>query len=119
MDVSHISQRITSKGMSNICLSSSSEILGFSKLPFPMFKNSSPSHFWQTPTHTDITEFENFLLQLKNREQKCMWLFHYFNFERNYASFNKNETEVKLENPTHTFIDSLCFRSFKNRALKI
>ena len=47
-----------------------------------------------------------------------MWLFYYFNFERNYdvlksksscillnknINFNKNETESKMENPTHSF----------------
>ena len=51
-------------------------------------------------------------------EQNCVWLFCYFNFERNYyvlkskspcillnknVSFNKNETESKMENPTHSF----------------
>ena len=47
-----------------------------------------------------------------------MWLFYYFNFERNYdvlkskspcillnknINFSKNETESKMENPTHSF----------------
>ena len=47
-----------------------------------------------------------------------MWLFYYFNFERNYdvlmskspciflnknISFNENETESKMGNPTHSF----------------
>ena len=47
-----------------------------------------------------------------------MWLFYYFNFERNYdvlkskspcillnknINFNKNETKSKMENPTHSF----------------
>ena len=47
-----------------------------------------------------------------------MWLFYYFNFEKNYdvlkskipyillnknINFNKNETESKMENPTHSF----------------
>ena len=47
-----------------------------------------------------------------------MWLFHYFNFERNYdvlkwkslcftlnkyINFNKNEMESRMENPIHTF----------------
>ena len=47
-----------------------------------------------------------------------MWFFYYFNFERNYdglkskspyillnknINFNKNETESKMENPTHRF----------------
>ena len=47
-----------------------------------------------------------------------MWLFYYFNFERNNdvlkskspcillnknINFNENETESKMENPTHNF----------------
>ena len=51
-------------------------------------------------------------------EQNCMWFFYYFNFERNYdvlkstspcillnknINFNKNETESKMENLTHSF----------------
>ena len=40
-----------------------------------------------------------------------MWLFYYFNFERNYdvlklnknINFNKNETESKMEYPTDSF----------------
>ena len=47
-----------------------------------------------------------------------MWLFYYFNFKRSYdvlkskspcillnknINFNKNETESKMENPTHRF----------------
>ena len=46
-----------------------------------------------------------------------MWLFYCFNFERNYVlkskspcillnkniNFNKNDMELKLENPTHSF----------------
>ena len=51
-------------------------------------------------------------------EQNCMWFFYYFNFERNYdvlkstspcillnknINFNKNETEPKMENLTHSF----------------
>ena len=47
-----------------------------------------------------------------------MWLFYYFNFERNYdvlkskspcillnkyMNFNKNETESKMENATRSF----------------
>ena len=48
----------------------------------------------------------------------CGWLFYCFYFERNYdvlklkspcfllnknKNFNKNETESKMENPTHSF----------------
>ena len=47
-----------------------------------------------------------------------MWLFYHFNFERNYdvlkskspssllkssINFDKNKTELKMENPTHSF----------------
>ena len=31
------------------------------------FKNLSPGQFWGAPTHEDIIEFSNFLLQLKNQ----------------------------------------------------
>ena len=64
-----------------------------------------------------------------------MWLFYYFNFERNYdvlkskspcillnknINFNKNETESKMENLTHRFREmNLCFSSYKNRKLKV
>ena len=51
-------------------------------------------------------------------KQNCVWLFCCFNLERNYyvlkskspyillnknINFNKNETESKMENPTHSF----------------
>ena len=51
-------------------------------------------------------------------EQSCVWLFYFFNFERNYdvlnsksayillnknVNFNKNEMESKMKNPTHNF----------------
>ena len=64
-----------------------------------------------------------------------MWLFYYFNFERNYdvlksenpciflnknINFNENETESKMENTTHRLERrTLCFSSYKNRKLKV
>ena len=40
--------------------------------------------------------------------------------EQKYKNFNKNETESKLENPTHTFRETnLSFSSYKNRKLKV
>ena len=51
-------------------------------------------------------------------EQNCVWIFYYFNFEKNHdilklkspysswnkkVNFNKNETGSKMENPTHSF----------------
>ena len=53
----------------------------------------------------------------------CVWLFCYFDFEINYdvlkskspclllnknTNFNKNETELKMENSTHIFRDEPC-----------
>ena len=50
-----------------------------------------------------------------------MWLFYYFDFERNYdilklrspcsllnknTNFNKNEMESNIENPTHSFTET-------------
>ena len=68
-------------------------------------------------------------------KQNCVWLFYYFNFERNYddikskspcillnkkINFNKNETESNTENPTHIIERrNLCFSSYKNRKLKV
>ena len=88
------------------------ETLTFTKLRFSELKRA--------PTHTDIIEFSNFLLQLKNQRSvtKTVWLFYYFNFERNYdvlkptsprnllnenVNFDKNKTESKMENPTQIF----------------
>ena len=85
-------------------------------MDFLDLKNLSPGQCWGAPTHADIIEFSNFLLQLW--EQNCVWLFYYFNFERNYdvlksksswillsknINFNKNGTESKMENPAYSF----------------
>ena len=76
--------------------------------------------FWGAPTHADIIEFSNFLLQLKNERSgnKTVWRFYYFIFERNVwrfevkslcillnknINFNKNETESNIENLTDIF----------------
>ena len=83
--------RLLSKGMSNIYLKVA--IVTFLKLRF--------------------SEFKKFVW-----EQNCVWLFYCFNFERNgdvlksksacglfskNISFNKNETEPKMESSTHSF----------------
>ena len=70
--------------------------------------NLSSVQFWGALTHPDIIQFYNFLLELKNHTYV---LFYYFNFERSYErlcillnkNFNKNGTESKMENPTHSF----------------
>ena len=68
-------------------------------------------------------------------QQNCMWIFYYFNVERNYdvfkskspcillnknINFNKNATESKTENP-HAVLErrTLSFSSYKNRKLKV
>ena len=64
-----------------------------------------------------------------------MWLFHYFNIEKNYdvlkskspcfllnknMNFDKNEMESRMLNPTHAFKETnLCFNSNKNCKLKV
>ena len=63
-----------------------------------------------------------------------MWLFYYFNFERNYEgilksktpcilldkniNFNKNETESKIEKPTQSFRETNPLK-VKNRKLNV
>ena len=57
-------------------------------------------------------------LKIRGLGPKCMWLFYYLRFERNYdvlkskipcillnknINFNKSKTESKMENPTHSF----------------
>ena len=67
-------------------------------------------------------------------EQYRVWLFYYFNFERNYEvlkskspcillnkniNFNKNGTELKMENPTHGFRETnLVFQLLKESKIK-
>ena len=63
-------------------------------------------------------------------EQNCVWLFYYFNFERNSKipcillnkniNFIKNEKESKWEIP-HTVFErqTLCISSYKNHKLKV
>ena len=42
--------------------------------------------FWGAPTHADITEFSNFLLQLKNERSgnKTVWRFYYLFLKEMY-----------------------------------
>ena len=80
----------------------------------------SPCQFWGTPTHEDLIDYKTSWCNLKVRGlgANCVWLFYYFHFERNYdvskskspcillsktINFNKNGTESKMENPTHSF----------------
>ena len=63
-----------------------------------------------------------------------MWLFYYFNFERNYdvlklkgpwilflknVNFNKNKTELKMENPAYSFRETnLVLQCIKESQIK-
>ena len=67
--------------------------------------------------------------------ENCVWLFYYFNFERNYDAlklksqcillnkniyFNENEMESKMENPTLSFRETnLVLSSYENRKFKV
>ena len=73
------------------------------------------------------------LLQLQSEvwEKICVWFFYYFNFEWKYdvlkskspcillnkiTNVNKNETESKMQNPTHNFRETnLVLSSYRNR----
>ena len=76
-----------------------------SKLQFPSFKKLVSKLVFATEKSEVL-------------EQKSVWLFDYFYFENNdnalklkspcfllneTVNFNKNETESKIENPTHSF----------------
>ena len=114
--------RLLSKEMSNIYLKVTIEEKNWrsQNFDFLSLKNLSSCQFWGAPTHADIIEFYTFLLQFKNQvwEQNHLWFFYYYLFERNYdalkskrlcillnknINFNQNETESKMENPTHCF----------------
>ena len=75
-------------------------------------------------------------LKIEVRQQNCVWLFYYCNFEGNYdvlkskvlcillnknIKFNENKAKPKMENPTHSCREwgTLCFSSYKNCKLKV
>ena len=53
--------------MSNIYVKLTIEERRSQNFDFLGLKNLSPGHFWGAPTHEDIIEFENCLLDLKNQ----------------------------------------------------
>ena len=93
----------------------------YSKLPFSEFKKFVSKSVFRELQLTQISfNFQTFCCNLKIRVvgAKCVRLFCYFHFERNYdvlksksscfllnknINFNKNETKSKMENPTHSF----------------
>ena len=91
--------------MSIIYLKVTIKKLLHSELQFPSFKKLVSKSVFATEKSEVL-------------EQKSVWLFHYFYFERNdnalklkilcfllikNVNSNKNETESKMENPTHSF----------------
>ena len=56
-------------------------------------------------THADVIEFSNFLCQLKNQRSgsKTVYGFSVMIFVEQNINFNKNETELKMENSAHSF----------------
>ena len=93
--------------------------------------------FWGAPTHADIIEFSNSLLQLKNQRsrRKTVWLFYYFYFEKNYdvlkskspcfllnknINFKKTKLNWKWKIP-HTVLErwTMSISSYKDWELKV
>ena len=79
--------------------------------------------FGQALTHTDITEFSNFLLHNKNQKfgSKSVWLFYDFDFKNNYGvlkskspcflldknvNFHRNATESKKWKIPHRVLET-------------
>ena len=60
--------RLVSKEMLNIYLKlTTKKTWRTQNFEFLLSKSLSTSHFWGAPTHADIIEFSNFLLQLNNQ----------------------------------------------------
>ena len=110
--------RLLSKGMSNIYLKVT--IGTFSKLRFSGFKRFvTRSVFGELQlTQIWVNSKTCFNLKITDLGAKPCVVFLFFNFKRNYGvlkskrpcillnknkNFNKNETESKMENPTHSF----------------
>ena len=91
-----------------------------SKLRFFKFKKLvTRSVFGELQLTQMPLNFKTSCCNLKIKFKKSdAWLFYYINFERNYGvlnskspcillnkniNFNKNETELKMENPTNSF----------------
>ena len=106
------------KVLSNVYLKSYYwEKMTFSKLRFSKFKRfATSSVFWELQLMYISLNFKTSEIW----EQNNVWIFHYYNFERNYKllkwknpcillnkniNFNKGETEWKMENSIYSFKD--------------
>ena len=111
----------------------------YSKLHFSGFKRFVTRSVFRELQPTQISlNFNNSCCNLKIRDlgAKCSgWLFYYFSFERSYdvlksksscillnknINFNKNKTELKMENPIHSFKEmSLLFQLIRKLKLNL
>ena len=103
---------------------------------FQVWKICPQINFWWAPTHSDVTEFSNLFLHLRNRilVATCARIFYYFNFERYYDSlksrsswyllsknvfFREKKSEIeaksKMEYPPYTLLKI----QSKNSELKV
>ena len=117
--------RLLTKGITNIYLKVTIEKNCCSQdFDFISLKNLSPDQFLGSSNSRRYRRILKLLVATSKSEiweQNCVWLFYYFNFERNYdvlkskrscifwnknINFNKNETKSKIENPTHSFRES-------------
>ena len=110
--------RLISKGMSNITIEKNWRSKNFDFLKFKKFVFRSV--LGELKLAQISLNFKTSCCKSEAWEQNFVWLFHYFNFKRNYdvlkskgrcilvnknINFNKNEAESKMENPTHSFRD--------------
>ena len=110
--------RLISKGMSNITIEKNWRSKNFDFLKFKKFVFRSA--FGELKLAQISLNFKTSCCKSEVWEQNFVWLFHYFNFKRNYdvlkskgpcilvnknINFNKNEAESKMENPKHSFRD--------------
>ena len=82
--------RLLSKRVSNIYLKVTKKNWCSQNFDFISLKKCSEISFWGAPTHADMIEFQNYLLQLKNQKLR-----------------------------SKTVRQTLCFSSYKNRKLKV
>ena len=93
------------------------EKVTYSKLPFHEFKKFASISREFTQRSLNFQTF-SCILKIRVVGAKCVWVFYYFHFERNYdvlrsknpcillsknINFNKNKTESKMENPADSF----------------
>ena len=114
--------RSTSKELSNIYLKVINEKNWRSQnFGFLSSKKLSPGQFLKSSNSRSyhwVLKLLAATLKSEVWEQNCVWLFYYFNLERNYdglesnspcilltkyINFNKKETESKMESFTHGF----------------